>query len=99
MKKPATYLVAVISLFLFLQACSKQPVPPEQVTLKVWAWEGDFNGFANDFMAKHPNIRLVRVQPYEETNPYTYSEDFDFDTYNKQEMKSFDPEIVCRAYE
>jgi len=70
-----TRLAAALSAAAVLTAgCAGAEAPPEDVTLKVWSWDGNFNEYAADYMAQHPHVKLVRVPPYDETAGFGFDD-------------------------
>ncbi|CAM4449611.1 multiple sugar transport system substrate-binding protein [Paenibacillus endophyticus] len=89
----------IIFVLLFTQACTqKAPPSNEKITLNVWAWDGNYNRFAADFMAKNPNIRLQWIEPFEQSHKdILLNENIDFESYRKQYFEALDkaqPDVI-----
>ncbi|CAM4449729.1 ABC-type glycerol-3-phosphate transport system substrate-binding protein [Paenibacillus endophyticus] len=88
--------IFIIFVLLFTQACTQmEPHSIEKVSLKVWAWDGVYNSFAADFMAKNPNITLQWIEPFEQTN--LFNEIVDFESYRKQYFEALEkaqPDVI-----
>ncbi len=62
-------LACILAILLMLQGCTKDPVPDEPITLKIWALEGSYNQLLLDeYTQFHPNILFTKVHPYWETD-------------------------------
>lgn len=84
--------VALVVASLATGCAGREALPPEEVTLKVWSWDGSFNEYAADFMAEYPHIRLVRIAPYSETAGFGF--DDAYMTKNVQAMDAAQPDVA-----
>jgi len=96
MRRKKLVALLFVLVLVFMQACtSKEPIPKEKVTLKVWAWDGNYNAFAAEFMAKHPNIILQYVEAYDLA--HIFKEIDDAETFMQEYIAALDkaqPDVI-----